>query len=187
MISFKELQESDMELVLKWRISAHVSDSMFTEVEEDLAMQIKWFNKMVRDDSVRYWLVYFNQNPVGVVNLAEIDHDNKRCTAGYYIGDLSFKGLGAMIPPFLYNYVFLELGFNKIYGLVLSSNLAILRIHKLHGFRIVGILESHVQKGKDLQDVVVIELLAEKWLKSKKFSRDIGIFPDRRKTKGTDS
>ena len=167
-----------MEMVLAWRISAHVSESMFTQVEQDLSMQIEWFQRMVQNNSVRYWMVCFNQNPVGVVNLAEIDHENKKCTAGYYIGDLDFKGLGAMIPPFLYNYIFLELGFNKIYGLVLSSNLAILKIHELHGFRVVGTLEAHVRKGSSWLDVVVIELLAEKWLKMRKFSRDIAIFPD---------
>jgi UDP-4-amino-4,6-dideoxy-N-acetyl-beta-L-altrosamine N-acetyltransferase len=177
MIHFRQLQESDMELVLEWRTSPRVSNSMFTEVPLSLEKQIKWFKKIAQDESVQYWIVSFNLTPIGVVNLAEIDHDNRRCTAGYYIGDINFKGLGAMIPPYLYNHIFRELGFNKIYGLVLSDNLNILKIHKYHGFKVVGVLESHTLKENSWKDVVVIELLAKNWLNLERFRRDIAIFP----------
>ena len=143
----------------------------------NLEKQLVWFKKITQDESVKYWIVSFNLTPIGVVNLAEIDQDNRRCTAGYYIGDINFKGLGAMIPPYLYNHIFRELGFNKIYGHVLADNLNILKIHKYHGFKVVGVLESHTLKENSWKDVVVIELLAKNWLNLERFRRDIAIFP----------
>ncbi|MBF0594170.1 MAG: UDP-4-amino-4,6-dideoxy-N-acetyl-beta-L-altrosamine N-acetyltransferase [Candidatus Omnitrophica bacterium] len=169
MISFVDLQQEHLELVMGWRLKPEVSQFMFTDIECDLEKQRQWFARIVRDRTCRYWVVRFQGLPIGVVNLAGIDPVHRRCTAGYYIGESAYRNIGAMIPPYVYNHVFRDMGFRKIYGEVIAGNGNVLKMHALHGFREVGVYHEHVYKDGRFHDVVLIELLAEDWLKQKRY------------------
>jgi len=176
MIRFVKLEEEHLELVMGWRAKPEVAQHMFTNIDQDIEKQRRWFNKINKDDAYQYWIVLYNNIPIGLVNLAAIDRTNRRCTAGYYIGELKYRSLGALIPPYLYNYVFKEMGFKKIYGEVIAENATILKIHALQGYRQVGVCKEHVLKDGNFHDVVLIELLAESWLEQKRYQRDTASF-----------
>jgi UDP-4-amino-4,6-dideoxy-N-acetyl-beta-L-altrosamine N-acetyltransferase len=173
MIRFNRLLEEHLEMVLNWRVKPEVSQYMLTDVDYDIEEQYKWFNRISSDESLRYWLISYQNVPIGLINLAAIDRINFRCTAGYYIGALEYRQLGAMIPPYLYNYVFNEMKFRKIYGEVVAGNEKVLKMHEIHGFRQVGIYRDHILKNGRFHDVVLIELLSESWLKQKRYQRYI--------------
>ena len=63
-------------------IVSYDDDIVYSEPYED------WYEKDQKEESV------------------EIDEINGKCSAGYYIGDEAYKSLGALILPYLYNYVF---------------------------------------------------------------------------------
>jgi UDP-4-amino-4,6-dideoxy-N-acetyl-beta-L-altrosamine N-acetyltransferase len=153
-----------------------VTSVMITDVDPDMAKQRQWFARVSKDPTVRYWMIMFGDAPIGVMNLAEINQHHRRCSAGYYIGNLDFKQLGAVIPPYLYNHVFIDLRLNKIYGEVVASNTAVLRMHALHGYRQVGTYRKHVVKNGEFLDIVAIELLAETWLAQPKYRRYVATF-----------
>ncbi len=176
LIKFARLEEKHLEMVMGWRVKPDITRYMFTDVEYDLDKQRRWFHKISGDDTYRYWIIYFRDIPIGLVNLAAIDRVNRRCTAGYYIGELEYRSLGALIPPFLYNYVFHVMEFRKIYGEVIAGNENILKLHALHGFRQVGVYRDHVFRDRRFHDVVLIELLAESWLAQKRYQRDLAHF-----------
>lgn len=169
MIRFTPLKEEHLSTVMAWRAQPEVARYMFTDFKPDLEQQRRWFKKISGDDTYRYWVILYQDVPVGVVNLAAIDERNRRCTAGYYIGELDYRSVGAMVPPYLYNHVFRGMGFNKIYGEVLGGNEQILKIHHQHGFREVGVYRDHVWKDGAFHDVILIELLADVWLKQKRY------------------
>ncbi len=176
MIRFGKIMEKDLGMILNWRMKPEVSQYLLTDVEYDMERQRKWFKKISEDDTCRYWLVYYKDTPIGVINLAAIDRINLQCSAGYYIGDMDHRQLGAMIPPYLYNHVFREMKFNRIYGEVMAGNDVILQIHKMHGFRQLGIHRKHVLKNGMFHDVIPIELSSESWLKEKRYERYIAHF-----------
>lgn len=176
MIRFARLEEKHLEMVMRWRVKPEVAQFMFTNIEYDLDKQRCWFHKISGDESYRYWIVLNRDIPIGLVNLASIDRVNRRCTAGYYIGEREYRSLGALIPPFLYNYVFKVMNFRKIYGEVIAENDKILKLHALHGYRQVGVCRDHIFKDGHFHDVVFIELLAEVWLKQKRYQNDITQF-----------
>lgn len=169
MIRFIKLQEEHLETVMVWRGKPEVSQYLFTDVEYNMKKQHQWFRKISRDDTCRYWLISYKDIPIGLINLAAIDRINLRCSAGYYIGEIGYRQLGAMIPPYLYNYVFKEMKFRKIYGELMAENKMVLQIHKMHGFRQVGIYRDHIFKNGRFHDVILIELLSESWLKQKRY------------------
>lgn len=176
MIQFCKLQEEHLEKVMGWRVKPEISSNMITDVEYDMKKQHRWFNSIIKDDTCRYWVVSYRNILIGLINLAVIDGKNFRCSAGYYIGELEYRQLGAEITPYLYNYVFKEMKFRKIYGEVMWGNESILTIHKLHGFRDVGIYKDHIFKNGNYFDVVLIELLSDVWLKLKKYQSYIAEF-----------
>lgn len=176
MIRFVRVREENLGMIIGWRLKPEVSKYLFTDVKYDMEEQLRWFGKISGDDTCRYWLIYYNEIPIGVINLAAIDRINFRCSAGYYIGEMEYRQLGAMIPPYLYNYVFKEMKLKKIYGEVMAENNAILQIHKMHGFRQVGSYREHIFKGGRFHDVILIELLSESWLKEKRYQRYIAEF-----------
>lgn len=179
-IHFRPLEEHDLEMVMRWRLKPEVAKCMFTTIEDDRNKQLQWFKKISNDSTVQYWIIMSGDLAIGVVNLASIDHVNRRCTAGYYIGELEYRNLGAIVPPFLYNHVFKNMGFQKIYGEVLSGNDTILKIHGLHGYRIVGVCKNHYVINGQCHDAVLIELLAEDWMLKKRYQSDIAHFETRK-------
>jgi len=158
-----------LETVLNWRIQPEISRYLLTKVEYDLEKQYQWFDKVSKDESYRYWIISYQDIPIGLLNLAAIDRKNFRCSAGYYIGELQYRQLGAMISPYLYNYVFQKMKFRKIYGEVVAGNKNIMKIHRMHGFREVGIYRDHIFKDDKFHDIILIELLSEVWLGEKKY------------------
>ena len=53
---------------------------------------------------------------------------------------------------------------------MVGDNDNILKIHKLHGYRVIGYYEKHVKKGDDFIDIVLVELMANVWLGKKKYA-----------------
>jgi UDP-4-amino-4,6-dideoxy-N-acetyl-beta-L-altrosamine N-acetyltransferase len=170
MIRMIALKKDHMELLLKWRKQARVKDAMLTEVNHSLEKQFEWYNSIRNDPSKKYWLITFEEKPIGVINLSEIDQVNNKCSAGFLIGEESFSSLGAIVLPALYNYIFKKRGFLKVYGSVVSSNKTILKIHEIHGYRQIGYYEKHILKNNEYIDIILVELMAENWLSKKKFA-----------------
>ena len=175
-LRFARLREEHLELVLTWRTRPDIASMMISDVAPDMELQRRWLERISSDPTSRHWMIMWGDRPVGVINLAAIDHRHRRCSAGYYIGDLDFRPLGAVIPPYLYNHVFRDLGLNKIYGEVVASNTAALRLHAMHGYRQVGTLRQHIWKNGSFLDMVMVELLAETWLAQQRYRRYVAEF-----------
>jgi len=171
MLKFLKLKEEYLQTVLEWRVKPEVARYMLTNVEYDLSAQRMWFERISRDPSCNYWVIEYGGIPIGLFNLAAIDKISRKCSAGYYIGAREYRQLGAMVPPYFYNYVFNDMRFHKIYGEVVEGNDNVLKMHRLHGYRQVGVYKDHLFKDERFQDVFLIELLAETWLSQKKYRK----------------
>lgn len=173
MIRFIKLKKEHLKTVMDWRMKSEVSEYMITDIEDNLETQYLWYEKVTSDDTYRYWIILCHNIPIGLINLAQIDRVHLRCTAGYYLGETKYRPLGAMIPLYLYNYVFKEMMFRKIYGEVLAGNRNVHKMHDMAGYRTVGIYRDHIFKKGLYYDVILIELLSEDWLKQKRYQRYI--------------
>lgn len=163
MLKYISLKEEHAKIILRWRMMPHVTKFMLTDIEEDFEKHKRWLKSVINNENCKYWLIFFEGKYIGLVNLSEIDYINNRCTMGYYIGEKEFTGLGALILPPVYDYVFNQLKLNKIYGEVLDGNDLILGIHKYHGWRDVGTFKNHIYKSGKYYDVHLIELFGSDW------------------------
>jgi RimJ/RimL family protein N-acetyltransferase len=108
-----------------------------------------------------------------------MDWRNKHCTWGYYIGEASYRGLGGLIPPYLYNHVFHEMQFNKLIAEIMEGNENVVKLHEMFGCRLVGRYEEHVYKYDRYHAVLVYELLAKTWNSSRRYKRFVAEFESR--------
>lgn len=171
MFKFLSLDESQLELVLNWRLSDAVSNYMFTEVENNLEKQKAWFEEIKLKDNCHYWLIYHMDAPIGVINIADINLAEKTCRWGFYIGDEKFRNLGGLIPPYFYNYVFTQTKVETIIAEVLDINQQVIKLHLLHGYLTLGSRSRQIMRNNREHTVCYFELNKTDWLAKKRFSR----------------
>ncbi len=178
MIRFIKLKEQHLKQVLEWRTQENVTRFMNTDIEKNYKKQLEWFKSISDSRSDKYWLIEIKGQLVGLIYLTTIDTVNKRTSWGYYIGEENYRLYGGLIPPYLYNYVFLELGLQKVTAEVFCENTNVIQLNKMHGCREVGVYKEHIYKRGQFHDVMLMELLKEDWLKLNKFKKYISEFEE---------
>lgn len=168
MVEFIKLREEHLEQVLIWRTKENITKYMNTDIEYDLVQQHKWFKHINESPTDRYWVISIKGKLVGVISLNDIDVTNRRTSWGYYIGEEKYQMYGAIIPLYLYYYVFEELQLHKITAEVMKENENVVKLNKMHGCREVGTFYDHVYKNGRFYDVVLMELLKEDWRQKKR-------------------
>lgn len=166
MLNFRKMRDDDQEMVMSWRLKPEVANVMLTALTPDLDRQRQWFAGIKDSAAAQYWIIEHLQRPVGVINLAEIDRVNRHATWGLYIAEKMNSPIGGMVPVYFYNHVFshADLNLHKLHGKVLASNVSMLKMHELCGYRQVGVHQDHVWRDGRFHDVHVVELLRETWL-----------------------
>lgn len=172
LLAFRKLENRDLKQVLEWRTSKHVTKYMYTDIEKNLDNQYKWFAKISADDTQYYWIIEMNNQPIGLISLNQFDRANKKSSFAYYIGDLNYAIIAGRIHPYLYNFVFYELGLNKLYAEVMEGNEGMMKMHLHYGFKHVATFKEHIYKYNHFHDVEYFELMAKDWKeKCKKFHK----------------
>jgi len=167
---FRHITSDDLSMIMAWRASEHVNRVMLTDVRVDMVKQRQWFESIQNDTQNRYWVIEYNQQPIGVINQSEVCQKHLRCSWGFYIGEQEWIHLGGLIPPYFYNYVFKNSTLQKITAQVLSNNTSIMKLHSLHGYRHIEVYESHINKGDQWLDLHSFELHKKTWINKKRFS-----------------
>lgn len=165
MIGFRDLVESDRELIFAWRSQPDVAANMYSDHAIARDEHARWFARIPARNDYRYWIVTLDQQPVGLVNLAHIDRQNGRTDWGFYLAAPAARGrgVGGFVEFQVMRVAFDELRLNKLYGEVLAFNKAALAFHEKHGYRIEGCQRQHVRKDGSYHDVVLIGLLRDEW------------------------
>lgn len=178
MLTFRKLEEQDLELVLDWRTSEHVTQYMYTDIEKNMNHQRKWFDRISQDGTQYYWIIQYKGQPIGLISLNQIDRVHNKATFGYYIGDLNYSIIAGRIHPYLYNFAFFELGLNKLYAEVMEGNDGMMKMHLHYGFTHTATFKDHIYKYGKHHDVEYFELLASTWKNDcKKFHKYKADFP----------
>ena len=91
MINLREACKCDLPIMLAWRSNKEVYKGFYQQkgalVWEE---HLKWFNS--RNQDWRTLLVLYQDRPVGVVTIGQLDNWNPEI--GYYIGEVSLWGKG---------------------------------------------------------------------------------------------
>jgi UDP-4-amino-4,6-dideoxy-N-acetyl-beta-L-altrosamine N-acetyltransferase len=161
----RPLSSDNLELVRAWRNSPAVAQYMYTADLISAEQQQAWYARLSQDPTVQYWLIYYQDRPVGVANLYAISQRNRSCYWAFYLGDenLHGSGIGAKVELAVLEYVFEELKLNKLACEVFVTNEKVVAMHEKFGFRREAYFRQHIYKDKEFIDVVGLAVLRREW------------------------
>ena len=165
-INILNLDTSIVEKIRQWRNSEDVRKYMYSSHYISKDEHAKWFESLkLKDTKRKVWVIFYEDIPVGVINLINIDYENKSTDWGFYIGETVYRGLGiGSISLYrLMEYVFDKMDFHKMYTSVLENNPDALNLYKKFGFKEEGRLRKHILKDEKYIDVFLIGILKEEW------------------------
>ncbi len=166
-LTFRTIRNSDLEMIMHWRMQPDVTRYMYSDPELTLTDQINWFQDISTDPGKTYWIINVDHKDVGLVGLYHIDMTHRRCEWGYYLAstDMRGKGIGKSVELNVLRYVFETLGLNKLCCQVFAWNTLVIDIHKKYGAVIEGTRRGHIYKNGTYEDIVEMGTLKQDWEK----------------------
>lgn len=162
------MAETDLLQVLQWRNSDRVRPNMFNDKLITLEEHREWHQRIKYDSTVKYFIFEYKNNPIGVINISDLNSHSNECTWGFYIGEtLVPRGSGTVMGYLALEYTFALEGIGKVVGHVLALNPASIRFHTRLGFVEIGKLTARAFKKGKYEDVIVMSLLNEEWKRVK--------------------
>lgn len=117
-------------LLWQWRNSPRVRANMHSDQAISWQDHQSWFEDMLVDNTRRYWMLYQNKRPVGVLNFSDLDTSSPQW--GCYLGETDvWPGSGIIFELAALDYCAASADFEYIVAQVLSFNHAALKLHKL--------------------------------------------------------
>ncbi|MGI9467103.1 MAG: GNAT family N-acetyltransferase [Rubripirellula sp.] len=161
--NLRPLAFDDIQLLRYWRNLDHVRRRMVFQEIIGRDQQRKWFNEL-NNDRVNYFIYSLDDNDIGSVHLTTLDSHEKTFEAGIFCGDPDFLrhwiNMWACIR--LYNYAFLELGFETAYATIRKDNTSAHSLNRSLGYvslseetegatRLTLTKDNYVQESQKLQ------------------------------------
>ena len=170
MLSFRELDSDDAEMVLKWRTKERVTGCMSTDIEYDVEAQQKWLTNSFSRPEYYHWIIQYAGKDIGFVNISDWNPGLKETYWGYYIGEESALGIGGIVPPCLYKFAFDVLGVESVKAAVIYKNIKVIQLNTIQGYRFEPARDYLVNKnGKEF--LMVCMSLEKQTFQSKGFNR----------------
>lgn len=175
-ITLRKIEERDLEMIMHWRMDPDITRYMNTNPQLTMEGQRKWLRHIETADTVQAWVIEQDGIPAGVIQLADIDWENKTSSWGYYVGEKQMRSLhlAVSLEMSLYDYVFDVLGLKELQGEVFSLNSAVIRLHLACGSHITEEIIGEVEKDGVCYDVTHLCITSDEWnqiRESKKYEK----------------
>jgi len=172
-IRFVNLLDADEEMkwqVRAWRNNDFVRRNMLSSHIISESEHEKFLSKLQKDDAVRYYIAFYDDEPIGVLNM-HIDFYGRKSEFGYYLSNIKYvdSGFGAVLEYVLLNHAFYELKLETVFCRTLLKNKKVVALHKRFGF------DEMSQDG----EICFQSISVSKWIDKRKHIENIigSIFP----------
>ena len=169
-LEFKRITENDLEILMNWRNSEHISSHLFSSPKLTMNDQLKWFEKYKQDDTQIRWIIYADGVPIGSYYLTDIDYNNGRCEVGWFVAEQKYRSMNLTLTIRwnMFDYIFDELKLNREYGFILAENKGLIRLMRIGGPDVEGVMKEHAYKNGVYQDVYITGMTKAMWYEKKK-------------------
>ena len=130
---FTKLSQSELEMILKWRNDERINHFFVHQVVE-LNEHFAFVKSLKNDTSKKYFLVFDDEKPIGVVNFININKDE--CEFGLYQNP-NLKGFGKVLLKNLVEYAFENLGIKTLNARAFNHNAKASALYLNFGFALV--------------------------------------------------
>jgi UDP-4-amino-4,6-dideoxy-N-acetyl-beta-L-altrosamine N-acetyltransferase len=159
----RPMVDEDLEMVLDWRNAPEVRSKMYTSHVISLEEHLAWWGRTKQRDDQKYFVYECAGTPLGVVGFTQIDYFSQNCFWAFYASSNAPRGTGSRMEYLALNYVFKELGLNKLSCEVLRFNETVLRLHTKFGFKKEGLFRQQYMVDGVFHDIVRFGLLESEW------------------------
>jgi RimJ/RimL family protein N-acetyltransferase len=175
-ISFREVEIHDARMTLDWRTSERVTRYMITDVEYSMEKQEKWIMESYAKENFYHWVISYGSKPVGMIGISDFCRELNRTLWGYYLGDEKYAGIGGLIPPFLYNWLFLKVGLKNIFTEVFYNNAKAIDLYLGYGHKFMPVRDRVIHKnGREIL-LIGLSLDSRDW-DTEKYKDSMADFP----------
>lgn len=128
--NFTQLDENEILLIYKWRNDGSINH-FFKNKNFSFKEHNDFIANLQKDTSKKYFLVYENENAIGVINLTNINENS--CEFGLYAKP-NLKGKGQILINEIKKYAFEKLQIKKLKAYVYKDNEKALRLYLNNDF-----------------------------------------------------
>lgn len=167
-IKLRKIKLKDIENLRKERNKFFVRSKMLDQKIITKKNQLEWFKLSSKTKTSNYFVINFKNVVIGAGSIKDIDIANNTCTWGYYIFE-KYKGIFGLLTQIkILDEIFIKKKIRKVYGHTISHNKDVLKLHKICGFEVEGILKKQLLIKKKTSDVIITSLFKKNWIKIKK-------------------
>ena len=165
-VYLRALEPEDYKVSILWRKDEEIWDMLGgTKYFVSEAYEKKWVEDTIfgsKDVKLAVCLAE-NDKYIGNVYMTDINEVNRSCTSHVLIGDKDYWGQGFAREALqlAIDYMFNERNIHRIQALVLTSNVASMKMHEKCGYKKEGILHDAVFKNGRYQNQAVLALVRE--------------------------
>jgi UDP-4-amino-4,6-dideoxy-N-acetyl-beta-L-altrosamine N-acetyltransferase len=135
-VYIRELVDSDLEMVRRWRNHPTVKRHLYTQVNISQDDQLKWFEQQIKSSN-RHFIIGAVGEDIGLISLTDFNKLKTSCTSNIFIGNLDYHNNQY---PIILSIIFTIMGFDllkikEVKAEVLFSNLGAIKLNELLGFK----------------------------------------------------
>lgn len=165
----RTLNFSDLKYTYRWHNNSVLYQTLIGPFQYvSLEAEEIWLKEKIKYDRSNHYLVICltPDEPIGLINLQNIDWISRNGNLGIFIGETSYhgKGYGTLAVKEMLKYAFFELGLNRIELQVLADNESAIRVYQKCGFQLEGKLRKRAFKKGIFNDVLIMSVLLEDWI-----------------------
>lgn len=164
-INIRKFNVEDIENKIRWINDADNNQYLHYDLPLEYNKTLSWYEK-IKDNEARYdAIIEYNNVPVGVIGLINIDEKNKK--AEYYItlGEKEYKGKGiaTIATKQIIDYGFNNYNIEKIWLCVDDKNTIAKKLYEKVGFKLEGILKKDIYFKGEMIDRCMYGICKEDW------------------------
>ena len=169
-VVLRKFTESDIDSKIKWINDDENNQYLHYDIPLVYDKTLAWYDK-VKDDKNRYdAVIEYNNIPVGVLGLINIDENKKKAEYYITIGEKDYKGRGiaTIATKKIVEYGFNNYNIEKIWLCVDADNSIARKLYNKVGFELEGVLRKDIYfKGKMI-DRCMYGICKEEWNRVRK-------------------
>lgn len=164
-VTFRNIKETDLNTIRKWRNSSDIARNMFSSGEITEKQQQEWYKSVCRGERGYCWFVESNGVPIGYASLSRAERSDDTYEFGLYIGNqnLAGQGYGSAILFELFHEAFYKLNAYKVICEVLAFNSTAIKLYERFGMKRQGYYKAYLKRNNDRIDCISYAIFKDEW------------------------
>ena len=158
----RQMEHSDLEMVLSWRNAPEVRRYMFTQHRITIEEHRCWYKNALQDKARSLMIFERDCLAQGFVQFGNLNA-NAIANWGFYIAPDAPRGTGKLLGYSALAYGFQRAFLHKVCGQALDFNKRSIKFHQQLGFQQEGVLREQHFDGKSYHAVICFGLLRSEW------------------------